>query len=60
MPIINFHWQDLNEDDVMVLDSGDEVYVWIGKGADDQEKEKAFAMAEVTDRLRKSSLRRKE
>lgn len=40
--------QDLNEDDVMVLDSGDEVYVWVGRGSDDQEKEKAFAMAEVS------------
>lgn len=40
-------FQDLNEDDVMVLDSGDEVYVWIGRGSDDQEKEKAFEMAEV-------------
>lgn len=41
-------FQDLNEDDVMVLDSGDEVYVWIGRGSDDQEKEKAFEMAEVS------------
>lgn len=32
----------------MVLDSGDEVYVWVGRGSDDQEKEKAFAMAEVS------------
>ena len=40
--------QDLNEDDVMVLDSGDEVYIWVGQGSDDQEKEKAFTMAEVS------------
>lgn len=40
-----FSQEDLNEDDVMVLDSGDEVYVWIGKGASDEEKEKAWAMA---------------
>ncbi|XP_071551648.1 gelsolin, cytoplasmic isoform X2 [Panulirus ornatus] len=44
--VSNFFQEDLNEDDVMVLDSGDEVYVWVGQGSDDQEKEKAFAMAE--------------
>lgn len=32
----------------MVMDSGDEVYVWVGQGSDDQEKEKAFTMAEVS------------
>lgn len=32
----------------MVLDSGDEVYVWVGQGSDEQEKEKAFTMAEVS------------
>ncbi|XP_042220528.1 gelsolin, cytoplasmic isoform X3 [Homarus americanus] len=42
----DFAQEDLNEDDVMVLDSGDEVYVWVGQGSDDQEKEKAFTMAE--------------
>ena len=31
----------------MVLDSGDEVYVWVGRGSDDEEKEKALTMAEV-------------
>lgn len=45
--LTHFILQDLNEDDVMVLDSGDEVYVWVGRGSDDQEKEKALAMAEV-------------
>ncbi|XP_069161858.1 gelsolin, cytoplasmic isoform X3 [Procambarus clarkii] len=44
--VSNFSQEDLNEDDVMVLDSGDEIYVWVGQGSDDQEKEKAFAMAE--------------
>ncbi|XP_068226728.1 gelsolin, cytoplasmic isoform X2 [Palaemon carinicauda] len=44
--VSNFSQEDLNEDDVMVLDSGDEVYIWVGQGSDDQEKEKAFTMAE--------------
>ncbi|KAA0186575.1 hypothetical protein HAZT_HAZT004260 [Hyalella azteca] len=38
--------QDLNEDDVMVLDSGDEIYVWIGKGSSDEEKQKSWQMAQ--------------
>lgn len=44
--VANYTQEDLNEDDVMVLDSGDEVYIWVGQGADDVEKEKGFAMAE--------------
>lgn len=43
--VAHFSQEDLNEDDVMVLDSGDEVYVWVGRGSDDQEKEKALEMA---------------
>ena len=32
------HWlsQDLVSDDVMILDSGAEIYVWVGKGADEE------------------------
>lgn len=44
--ISNFSQEDLNEDDVMVLDSGDEVYIWVGQGSDEQEKKRAFTMAE--------------
>ena len=32
--IVNFDLQDLISDDVMLLDSGDEVYVWVGKEAE--------------------------
>ncbi len=31
----------------MVLDSGDEIYVWVGKAADEEEKAKALEMAKV-------------
>ena len=37
--------QDLVSDDVMVLDAGDELYVWIGKDSDESEKENGLKMA---------------
>lgn len=46
--IHNFEQEDLDEDDIMVLDGGDEVYVWEGVGSSDEEKEKAFDMARVS------------
>ena len=39
--------QDLDEDDIMVLDSGDEIYVWVGNKASQEEKEMGLKMAEV-------------
>ena len=45
--VVFFDQGDLNVDDCMVLDTGDEVYVWVGSGADADEKEKALALAEV-------------
>ena len=41
------HSQDLNDDDVMLVDTGDEVYCWIGSDASAMEKEKAFQVAKV-------------
>ena len=43
----SFDQDDLNVDDVMVLDTGDEVYVWIGNGATIEERAQGFSMAEV-------------
>ncbi|CAG0921436.1 unnamed protein product [Notodromas monacha] len=44
--VANFDQDDLIVDDTMVLDTGAEVYVWIGNGALPDEKAKAFSMAE--------------
>ena len=40
--------QDLNEDDVMIVDTGDEVYCWIGRDASKEEKEQTFQHATVS------------
>jgi len=42
-----FPLQDLVDDDVMVLDSGHEIYVWIGLHSTDKEREAGFKMAQV-------------
>lgn len=46
--IAEFNQEDLNEDDCMVLDGGDEVYVWIGKTASPEEKKQSLEMAKVS------------
>jgi Gelsolin repeat len=44
----------LNQDDVMVLDAGEEIYIWVGKDSSKEEQEKASTMAEVLTCLIKS------
>lgn len=39
--------QDLDEDDIMVLDSGDEIYVWVGNKSSSEERQLGMKMAEV-------------
>ena len=43
--IFDFDQSDLIEDDVMILDTYAEVYVWIGKGANTEEKKKSLETA---------------
>eukprot|EP00092_Neocalanus_flemingeri_P034413 GFUD01037422.1.p1 GENE.GFUD01037422.1~~GFUD01037422.1.p1 ORF type:complete len:714 (-),score=230.81 GFUD01037422.1:107-2248(-) len=43
--IFNFEQTDLVDDDVMMLDSGDEVYIWIGKDAAQEETDQAMGLA---------------
>lgn len=45
--IANYEQDDLDSDDIMVLDGGDEVYVWIGAGSTEEEKKKSNEMAKV-------------
>lgn len=43
----NFEQDDLDVDDIMVMDGGDEIYVWEGSGSTEEEKEKSLRMAKV-------------
>ena len=36
--LLDFHQGDLNNDDVMILDTGEEVFIWVGNSASDVEK----------------------
>lgn len=43
--ILNFDQNDLDEDDVMLLDTSSELYLWIGGGANKEEKKEAMITA---------------
>lgn len=42
-----FEQDDLDDDDIMILDIQQEVYVWIGKNASDEERRRGPKFAEV-------------
>lgn len=53
--IYNFKQEDLDEDDVMVLDSGDEIYVWVGVKSTEEEHKLGKRMAEECSKSRRTS-----
>ena len=47
--IFEFTQDDLNEDDVMVLDTGsDEIFIWLGKTASPEERKQSMSMSDVS------------
>ncbi|XP_035187295.1 villin-1 [Oxyura jamaicensis] len=44
--IVDFTQDDLDENDIYLLDTGDQVFFWMGKGANESEKEAAAVMAQ--------------
>jgi len=44
---VHFCQDDLADDDVMILDNGEQVYLWIGKKTSDVEIKLAFKSAQV-------------
>lgn len=45
--IADFEQSDLDDEDVMLVDAGDEVYVWEGKHISDEEKRRTIDVAQV-------------
>lgn len=45
--IDHFEQNDLDEDDIMILDGGDELYLWQGKYSDEEEKRRSIEVAYV-------------
>ncbi|XP_055848668.1 gelsolin isoform X2 [Episyrphus balteatus] len=51
----DFQQDDLDVDDVMLLDGGDEIYVWVGSGTTEEEQNGVFDMARKYIKMEPSS-----
>ncbi|KAH8292417.1 hypothetical protein KR054_009491, partial [Drosophila jambulina] len=49
--VAKYEQEDLDSDDVMLLDAGDEIYMWVGSGASEEENAKILDMAKRYIRL---------
>lgn len=49
-PVLEFSQDDLIPDDVMLLDTGNAIFMWIGGGANAEEKSSAEVLAKVISR----------
>jgi len=46
--IFNFSQDDLLTEDIMILDTHGEVFIWIGQCVESKEKQKAFEIGQVS------------
>ena len=51
MEVHTFDQDDLLSEDVMILDTYTEIFVWVGQNADVEEKQQAFDIAQVSPSL---------
>ena len=54
--INNYTQDDLEEDDIMILDTYDQVLVWIGKDSNQKERKDAFTFAQVIRHRQRSNV----
>ena len=47
--VFNFSQDDLLTEDILVLDTHAEVFIWVGQSVDPKEKLKAFDIGQVRD-----------
>ena len=47
--IFNFTQEDMEDDDVMLLDTYDSIFLWVGQKANSKEKQEAMKTAVVSD-----------
>lgn len=46
--VFDFDQKDLDDDDIMILDAGKELFIWVGSGASEEERKRAPQLGKVS------------